>query len=210
VISRPTTALCATGALVALLAPSGGLGAAPNVYRVQLDGDETVEQVRIERRRCKDTAPCTRVAVRDGSRRAALTPISQRPGNRYNWQVSKVQFHDLTADGQPEIVWTLGTVGGTGSSPVRTGVHTWDGKRAKQIFEHDNGKAAEPGYARVTAVRARVLEEEGELPELELRESLDTPKDATCCPSAYRYTRYRWDGAQLALIAGSKRIQKKG
>jgi len=211
VASRPLAVGCAAAALAALaVLPSGGAAApSKSTYRVQLDGDAALEQVRVQRRACKENFPCTRLVVRDGSRRAVLTPISQRPLAPYNWQVSNVRFHDFTGDGEPEIISTLLTVGGTGSSPMRIGVHTWSGTRATRIFDHQNATAAaEPGYDGVVTTRLRVIEEEGKPAEIELRESLLAASDATCCPSAFRFTRYRFDGARLALVPGSKRLQK--
>lgn len=194
--------------VAALLVPPVEATARKTVWHVQLDGDERLETVRIKRRRCEEPYPCTQLVLRDGKRRVKLTRISQRPKYPYHWEVTKVRFRDLTGDGIPEIIWDLFTVGGTGSSPSLKGVHQWDGREASRIFRLANGRKPPPGYAYVIAVSWRIVDGgNGGLPEVETLESLHKRDDATCCPSAFRIGRHRWNGAKIARVAGSQVIE---
>jgi hypothetical protein len=181
--------------------------AGKTVWRVELDGDERLETVRIKTRRCDEPRSCTQLVLRDGRRRVKLTPISQRPNHPWHWDVTKVRFRDLTGDGLQEIMWDLFTVGGTGSSPSLKGVHRWDGREASRIFQFANGRRPPPGYAHVVAVSWRIVKGAGALPEIETTESLHKRDDATCCPSAYRVTRHRWNGSRIAPVAGSQEVE---
>lgn len=178
-----------------------------SVWRVELDGDRRLETVRRKTRRCNEPHPCTRLILRDGRRHVKLTPITQRPKHPWHWDVTKVRFRDLTGDGLPEIMWDLFTVGGTGSSPSLKGVHRWDGREASRIFRFANGRQPPPGYAYVIAVSWRIVKGDGVLPEVETSESLHKRDDATCCPSAYRITRHRWDGKKITPVAGSQTVE---
>lgn len=173
------------------------------IRRVQLDADAKLERVIVQRGRCRDTYPCSRLVIRDGNRRVALTKISQRPRHPYHWTVTRVRFRDLTGDGVREIIWSLFTTGGTGSSPALRGIHQWDGRRARRIFRLANARRV-PGYGYTLGVKARVIQPEGmALPQLEILEYLHGPNDATCCPSFVRRSRYQWNGERMALTPGS-------
>jgi hypothetical protein len=137
-----------------------------------------------------------------------LTRISQRPRFPYHWAVEEVRFRDLTGDGLPEILWDLFTVGGTGSSPSLKGVHRWDGSEASRIFRFANAGKPPPGYAYVIGVSWRIVKgRNGGLPEIETSETLHKRDDPTCCPSAIRVKRHRWNGTRIAPVAGSQVIE---
>ena len=192
-----------------LLAPNAG--ALKKVFRVQLDADKPIEIVRVQERRCKESYPCTQLVLRDGDRRVKLTRIGQRPRFPYHWTVTNVRFRDLTGDGFPEIIWDLFTVGGTGSSPSLKGAHKWDGRVASRIFRFANGRKPPRGYESVDYVTWRIVAgANGGLPEIETRESLHKRDDGTCCPSAFRVTRHRWNGTRIAPVPGSVVVEAAG
>jgi len=183
-------------------------GARPKVFKKQLDGDAPLERVLIQRVKCRESSPCSRLLLRDGKLRRRLTGISQRPRYPYHWSVRKVRFVDLTGEGVPEILWDLATVGGTGSSPSLKGVHRWDGRRAHRIFSFRNAGKPPRGYSYVVFVSWKVVPGPGGgLAEIETSESLHRRNDANCCPSAYRITRHRWDGRRIAPVPGSTQIE---
>ena len=137
-----------------------------------------------------------------------LTPISQRPRYPYHWEVTDVRFRDLTGDGMKEVIWDLFTVGGTGSSPSQMGVHQWSGSRATRIFRFGNFGKPPVGYAYVVTATWKIVPgSNGGLPEIQTSESLHKRDDANCCPSAFRITRYRWNGTQIAPVPGSVLIK---
>ncbi|HEX8051355.1 MAG TPA: hypothetical protein VF517_00060 [Thermoleophilaceae bacterium] len=138
-----------------------------------------------------------------------LTPISQRPRFPYYWRVTKVRFRDLTGDGLPEIVWELFTSGGTGSSPSLKGVDRWNGQSAARVFRfHNVDRKPPPDFEYVIGVSWRIVGAvDGGLAEIETSESLHRSDDGTCCPSAYRVTRHRWDGTTIAPVSGSETIE---
>jgi hypothetical protein len=208
--SRLATGLALTTGLgiAALLVSPVDASARKTVWRVQLDGDQRLETVLIKRRRCDEPYPCTQLVLRDGKRRVKLTRISQRPKHPFHWEVTKVRFRDLTGDGVAEVMWDLFTVGGTGSSPSLKGVHRWDGRDASRIFRFANGGKPPPGYAHVIGVSWRIVKgRNGGLAEIETTETLHKRSDATCCPSALRVSRHRWNGTRIAPVAGSRVIE---
>jgi hypothetical protein len=176
------------------------------VFRAQLDGDAAPEQVRTQFRRCGQPAACSRLVVRDGSQRRALTPLRQSRAS-YGWTVDRTRLLDFTGDGIRDIAYELETVAGTGSSPTLFGVSQWNGEQARRIFEFRNGREPEPGFAYVISVVTIIVSRTGGLPELETRESLHRATDANCCPSAYRITRHRWDGTRISPVPGSVRVE---
>ena len=178
-------------------------------WRVELDGDTPRETVAVKKRRCRNPYPCTQLVLRDGKRRKVLTSASQRPRFPYYWRVERVRFRDLTGDGLPEIAWELFTSGGTGSSPSSKGVDQWNGQRATRIFRFDNyDREPPPDFEYVIGVLWRIVDEvDGGLAEIETSESLHKSDDGTCCPSAYRVMRHRWDGTRIAPVPGSETIE---
>jgi len=184
-----------------------GPSARAKVFRVQLDADKPREQVRIEPRRCEQPYPCSRVVVRDGQRRVALTKLTQ-PKDGYGWDVARVRVRDLTGDGRREIIWELDTAGATVSSPTLVGVDQWDGRRASRIFTFTNvGAMAEPGYSDVVTAQVKIVAGTTALPEIETTESLHGRDDPNCCPSARRKRRHRWDGRHISPLPETKRIE---
>ena len=200
------TVVPALAGLVLLGATIPVASAATRVFSAQLDGDRALEQVRTEQRRCRQPSACSRLVIRDGRRRAVLSPLSQRPRLPYGWRVAKVRLRDLTGDGIKELVWNLSTVGGTVSSPTRMAVTSWDGRRARRLFTLENGGTPEPGYAYVVTATGTIVPTGG-LPEIETREALHTTEDPNCCPSAYRVQRHRWNGSSIAPVEGTKRVE---
>jgi hypothetical protein len=194
------------GLLSAFLVGAPAGHARDKVFRAQLDSDAPREQLRTEVRRCGQPFACSRLVVRDGSRRQALTAFRQT-SLPYGWSVGRARLIDFTGDGVPEIAYELGTVGGTVSSPTMFGVSQWTGTSARRIFDFRNGRDPEPGYAYVVFVVTRIVTGTGGLPEIETRESLHRTTDANCCPSAFRITRHRWDGTRIAPVPGSVRIE---
>jgi hypothetical protein len=191
------------GAFVLLAQPAAA-------RKVQLDGDASLERVSLQKNPCRDVSAgygCTRLALRDGGRRIHLTPFTQRPRFPYGWRVQTTRFLDFTGDGHAEIAWQLQTSAGTGSSPSLIGVHHWDGRRASLLFRFANGHKPPPGYAYVVSVSWRILRRSGSLPEIKTRESLHHSDDGTCCPSAYRVMRHRWNGHRIAPVPGSTTIE---
>jgi hypothetical protein len=68
--------------------------------------------------------------------------------------------------------------------------------------------AMSSGYAYVVFVTWRIVRPDGAgLPEIETSESLHRRNDASCCPSAYRVIRHRWNGNRIASVPGSTRIE---
>jgi hypothetical protein len=187
---------------------AGSVAARARIFRIQLDGDGPRERVLIQKRECKVYARgCSRLIVRDGQRDAVLTQFTQRPRYPYGWRVRTVRFLDLTGDGRAEILWSLVTAGATGSSPSLRGADQWNGRRASRIFKFSNGRKPPAGYVAVVFVKSRVVSSESGLPEIETREFLLDEDDATCCPSAYRQVRHRWNGERIAPVPGSTRIE---
>src|SRR4051812_14869426 len=76
------------------------------VFRAQFDSDAPREQLRTEVRRCGQPFACSRLVVRDGSRRRALTPFRQTR-LPYGWSVGRTRLIDF------KIAYELETVGGT-------------------------------------------------------------------------------------------------
>jgi hypothetical protein len=146
--------------------------------------------------------------LRDGERRAVLTQFTQQPRYPYGWHVRTVRFPDLTGDGRPEILWSLATAGATVSSPSLRGVDQWNGRRASRIFKFTSRRDPPRGYIDVVFVKSRVVNSGSGLPEIETREFLLDENDSTCCPSAYRLTRFRWNGRRIAAVPGSIRIER--
>lgn len=195
-------------ALVVLMTLPGD--AHGRVFRVQLDGDKPRERVLLQKKRCPKVSSlrCSRLALRDGRRKAALTRFTQRPRFPYGWQVRRVRFVDFTGDGRAEVAWALDTSGATVSSPSLKGVHHWNGRRASRIFRFPNARKPPRGYAYVVYVTWRIVRSAGGgLPEIETRESLHRRDDPNCCPSAYRLIRHRWNGDRIAPVPGSTRIE---
>jgi hypothetical protein len=128
---------------------------------------------------------CSRLAVQDGRRKAALTSFTQRPRFPYGWRVTRVRFVDFTGDGWSEVAWALETSGGTVSSPSLKGVHHWNGRHGSRIFSFSNARKPPRGYAYVVFTTWRVVRPAaGDLPEIETIESLHRRDDPNCCPSA--------------------------
>jgi hypothetical protein len=199
-------------ALIASILLAAVIGASPvqardKVFRTQLDGDTPREQLRTQVRRCGQPSACSRLVLRDGSRRRALTPFLQ-PRLSYGWTVRRMRLVDFTGDGIREIAYELVTVAGTGSSPTLFGISQWDGRNARRIFEFRNCREPDPGYANVISIVTRIVTGVSGLPEIETRESLHRETDATCCPSAFRITRHRWDGTRIAPVPGSARVEE--
>ena len=63
------------GVLSTFLVGVSVANARDKVFRAQLDSDAPREQLRTEMRRCGQPFACSRLVVRDGSRRQALTPF---------------------------------------------------------------------------------------------------------------------------------------
>lgn len=202
--------------VVAALAAGGtlapGAGAAPLSKRSQLDRDAPLEVVRAEKRgprACRQPRPCSRVVLQDGKRKRALSSFGQGSPNRtFAWSVASLQTVDLTGDGIAEVVYTLRTVGGTGSSPTLMAVVSWDGRRARKLFLLENGRAPEPGWKYVITARGTITSGADGFPEIETSEGMYTETDATCCPSAIRRQRWRWNGTVIAPVAGTKEIDR--
>lgn len=177
--------------------------------RAQLDSDVALERVDREYVDCPEgiNAPqepegCGYIRIVDGARSRRITPVDQRPRFQYGWFPAAPRFADLTGDGHVEIIWRLGTAGGTGSSPVSLGVHRWNGRSAKRIFFRSSVDARSQGPS------LRVLPKRRGLRELLLVESVPEPDDPTCCPTFRRTRRYRWDGTAMAAIPGSTRMTR--
>jgi hypothetical protein len=195
-------------ALVVLITLPGD--AHGRVFRVQLDGDKPRERVLLQKTRCPKVSlhGCSRLAVRDGSRKAALTSFTQRPRFPYGWRVRRVRLLDFTGDGWSEVAWALETSRGTVSSPSLKGVHHWNGRHASRIFRFPNARKPPRGYAYAVFATWRILRPAGGgLPEIETSESLHRRDDPNCCPSAYRLIRHRWNGDRIAPVPGSMRIE---
>ena len=177
-------------------------------WRVNLDRDGARERVTTQKSPCRKFSPygCTRLVLRDGRRRVVLTPFTQRPRYPYGWRVRKVRFRDFTGDGRKEILWDLRTSGGTASSPSALGVHRWSGRRARRIFRFRNARKPPRGYSYVAFVTWSIVRRGG-LPQIRTKESLHRSGDATCCPSAYRVMRHRWNGRRIGRVRGSARIE---
>lgn len=178
---------------------------------VNLDRDAHRERVERVSEPCpletEGPYPCGFVRIVDGAASAQITPIDQRPRFDYGWTPRPVKLHDLTGDGRPELIWRLDTSGGTGSSPVRLGVHRWTGRRAVQLFA-TSGTAGRTTHAQ--PLRLDVLAPRRGLRELRLVELLYRERDATCCPSFRRTRRYRFDGSRMAAVRGSTRVTRLG
>jgi hypothetical protein len=205
---RALAGACLVG-LVVLAAPTAL--ARDRVLRAQLDRDTPRERVVVQKARCRSVSPygCSRLVVRDGRRRAVLTPFTQRPRHPYGWDVTKLRFLDFTGDGVPEVFWRLDSSGGTVSSPSLVGVTSWTGSRSYRLFTFANGRRRKPprGYRYIIFVTERIVRPGGgRLPEIRTRESLHHELDGNCCPSAYRITRHRWNGRRIAPVPGSTRI----
>lgn len=192
----------------AVIPPTVEAAARAKVFRAQLDTDPALERVIRQRRSCRQVSPyrCSRLVLRDGRRRVRLTSYRQTD-YPYGWQARRLRFRDLTGDGVAEIVWELWTSGGTGSSPWRKGVHRWTGRRARLIFSFRNARRVPRGYSYSAFASARILRaRDGGLPVIRTKEALNRASDGTCCPSAYRIMRHRWNGRMIAKIKGSTRI----
>jgi hypothetical protein len=195
------------GILLAAVVGASPVQARDKVFRAQLDGDAPLEQLRTQFRRCGQPSACSRLVLRDGPRRRALTPLLQ-PRLSYGWTVRRTRLVDFTGDGIREIAYELVTVAGTGSSPTLFGISQWNGRNARRIFEFRSGREPEPGYAYVISVVTRIITGAGGLPEIETRESLHRETDGTCCPSAFRITRHGWDSTRIAPVPGSTRVEE--
>jgi hypothetical protein len=180
------------------------------VFDVQLDQDEQQERAVIQKSECRVyPLGCSRLVVRDGKRRAVLTPFTQRPRLPYGWRVKTVRFPDLTGDGRPEVLWSLQTAGATVSSPSLRGVDQWNGRRATRLFKFTTGREPPAGYIAVVFVKSKVLAGAGgSPPEIETRELLLRRGDGNCCPSAQRVIRHRWNGKRIAPVPGSTRVER--
>jgi hypothetical protein len=195
--------------MLGAVAPAGQAHASDKVFRAQLDGDAPLEQLRTQVRRCGQPFPCSRLVLRDGRRRIVLTPFRQKRRFLNGWEVRRLRLVDFTGDGIKEIAYELHTAGGTASSPARFAVARWDGTKASGIFRFESGRQRpEPGYEYSLLLKTTIIRPAGGLTEIETKDGLYHADDGTCCPSAVRTMRWRWDGTRIALVPGSKRIDE--
>lgn len=197
------------GAAIVALALVGAADARTVTKRVQLDRDAPLERVVREYVDCpaglnvpQEPEACGTIRIVDGSRSQRITALDQRPRFDFGWYPSFPRFADLTGDGRPEIIWSLSTSGGTGSSPGAIGVHRWNGRVAKRIFYRS------PTGGRTQNSRLRILPKRRGRRELLLVESVRSSGDATCCPTFRRTRRYRYNGRRMAPVKGSTHLRR--
>lgn len=196
-------------AAIFALAMVGGADARTVTKGVQLDRDAPLERVVREYVDCpaglnvpQIPEACGTIRIVDGARSQRITPLDQLPRHDYGWYPSFPRFADLTGDGRPEVIWSLSTSGGTGSSPGAVGVHRWNSRSAKRIFYRS------PSGGRTQSSRLRILPKRRGRRELQLVEYVRASGDATCCPTFRRTRRYRYDGRRMAPVKGSTHLRR--
>lgn len=192
--------LVITAVLATVAAAVGTATAADRMaFTAQLDRDAAKERVLLRTTRCAPYRACRQVVVRDGRRSVAITP-ARVPGYPYEATAS-ARAVDVRRDGTKQLLVTVDTVGGTGSSPRVISLMAWTGAQARTLVRVSPSAKAS-GYSLTLPVGARVVPTT-DGPVLRTNELLYRPGDITASPSATRVRDWRWDGRRMVL-AGTR------
>lgn len=165
-------------------------------FTAQLDGDAARERVVLRTSTCDGGRACRQVVVRDGRRTGVLTPRLV-PGYTYG-ATAGARAVDLRGDGTRQLLVTINTVGGTGSSPRVIALIAWTGTKARTLVRVAPSTRAR-GYSLTLPVSSDVVATPGGRV-LRTRELLYRPGDITASPSATRGRDWRWDGRRMVMV----------